>query len=398
MTTVLQPHSGNRPVIAIIGDRNAGKSSLLNQLMAQEVSIVSETLGTTTDAVMKAYELIPAGAVTFYDTAGLDDEGTLGKKRIDATNKIIARADVVVYVIGQSGLNNKIESKLHELHLKGVKVVPVANFSDKVKGDKYLDAVLKLYGGVYVSAKTGAGIDVLKKRLAEAVLSLNTGKSMLPDFILAGDTVVLVTPIDEAAPKGRMIMPEVQALREVLDKRAIAVVCQPAELAATLKSQRKNPALVITDSQAIKVVSEIVPEKIPLTTFSVLMARAKWNLGQVAEGVKMVKKLKDGDKILIAEGCSHRVTCHDIGRSLIPSLLEKCTGKKLDYTYVTGNDFPDKLKGYKLVVHCGGCMLNQKEIERRLKLLSEQSVAVVNYGMLISFTQGVFERVTEQVI
>ena len=326
MTTVLQPHSGNRPVIAIIGDRNAGKSSLLNQLMAQEVSIVSETLGTTTDAVMKAYELIPAGAVTFYDTAGLDDEGTLGKKRIDATNKIIARADVVVYVIGQSGLNNKIESKLHELHLKGVKVVPVANFSDKVKGDKYLDAVLKLYGGVYVSAKTGAGIDVLKKRLAEAVLSLNTGKSMLPDFILAGDTVVLVTPIDEAAPKGRMIMPEVQALREVLDKRAIAVVCQPAELAATLKSQRKNPALVITDSQAIKVVSEIVPEKIPLTTFSVLMARAKWNLGQVAEGVKMVKKLKDGDKILIAEGCSHRVTCHDIGRSLIPSLLEKCTG------------------------------------------------------------------------
>ena len=221
---------------------------------------------------------------------------------------------------------------------------------------------------------------------------------MLPDFIKAGDTVVLVTPIDEAAPKGRMIMPEVQALREVLDKHATAVVCQPQELTAALKSLRKNPALVITDSQAIKVVSEIVPEKFPLTTFSVLMARAKWNLNQVAAGVHTVKTLKAGDKVLIAEGCSHRVTCHDIGRTLIPSLLEKCTGKKFAYTYVTGNDFPDNLKGYKLVVHCGGCMLNQREIERRLKLLAEQKVAVVNYGMLISFTQGVFERVTKEVI
>lgn len=398
MTSYNKPHSGNRPVIAIIGDRNAGKSSLLNQLMGQDISIVSKTLGTTTDAVMKAYELIPAGAVTFYDTAGLDDEGELGQKRIDATNKIIARADVIVYVIGKSGLNNNIEKKLHELHLKGTKVIPVANFNDTRKQDKYLDAVIKLYNGLYVSAKTGEGIDTLKKRLADAVLSLDTGKSMLPDFIKPGDTIVLVTPIDDAAPKGRMIMPEVQALREVLDKRATAVVCQPQELTLTLKSLRKNPALVITDSQAIKVVSEIVPEKIPLTTFSVLMARAKWDLNQVAAGINMVKKLKAKDKVLITEGCSHRVTCHDIGRTLIPTLLEKCTGKKFDYTYVTGNDFPDKLNDYKLVVHCGGCMLNQKEIERRLKMLAAEKVAVVNYGMLISFTQGVFERVTDPVL
>ena len=398
MTSYNKTHSGNRPVIAIIGDRNAGKSSLLNQLMGQEVSIVSKTLGTTTDAVMKAYELIPAGAVTFYDTAGLDDEGELGKKRIDATNKIIARADVVVFVIGKSGLNNKIENKLHELHLKGIKVIPVANFSDSKKKDKYLDAVLKLYNGVYVSAKTGEGIENLKQLLTTTVLSLGSSKSMLPDFIKSGDTIVLVTPIDDAAPKGRMIMPEVQALREVLDKRATAVVCQPQELASTLKSLRKNPALVITDSQAIKVVSEIVPEKIPLTTFSVLMARAKWDLHQVAAGINMVKKLKAKDKVLIAEGCSHRVTCHDIGRTLIPSLLEKCTGKKFDYTYATGNDFPDNINTYKLVIHCGGCMLNQKEIERRLKLLSAEKVAVVNYGMLISFTQGVFERVTDPVL
>ena len=398
MTSYKQAHSGNRPVIAIIGNRNAGKSSLLNRLTEQDVSIVSDTLGTTTDAVMKAYELIPAGAVTFYDTAGLDDEGALGKKRIEATDKIISRADVVVYVIGKSGLNKAIEKKLHELHIKGPKLIPVANFSDNKKEDKYLDAVLKLYNGVHVSAKTGEGIENLRKRLADAVLDLDGGKNMLPDFIQTGDTVVLVTPIDEAAPKGRLIMPEVQALRELLDKHTTVVITQPQELAATLKSQHKKPTLVITDSQAIKTVAEIVPEDIPLTTFSVLMARAKWNLAQVSAGIQTVQKLQSGDKILIAEGCSHRMTCHDIGRTLIPSLLEKCTGKKLAYTYVTGNDFLDDLSGYKLVVHCGGCMLNQKEIERRLELLSLQSVAVVNYGMLISYAQGSFERVTAKII
>ena len=224
MTTHTQPHSGMRPVNAIIGKRNAGKSSLLNKLVEQEVSIVSAKLGTTTDAVMKSYELIPAGPVSIYDTAGLDDEGNLGALRVKATQKIIERADVIVYVIGEDGLDGNIEEEIRAMHLKGVKVVPVANFADTRQKDKYLSAVLQLYQGVAVSAKTGEGIDILKAKLASMVLSLAQGQEMLANLVKPKDTVVLVAPIDSEAPKGRIIMPQVQALREVLDHHAIAVV------------------------------------------------------------------------------------------------------------------------------------------------------------------------------
>lgn len=393
-----QAHSGMRPVIALIGKRNAGKSSLMNQLIGQEVSIVSPELGTTTDAVGKAYELIPVGAVTIYDTAGLDDEGALGEKRVQAAQKIIERADVVIYVIGREGITSDVATTLRELHLKGTKFIPVLNFADEMVFDKSTTAALSLYQGISVSAKTGEGIDALRQRLVELIQTVEQGQSMIPDLVMAKDVVVLVTPIDTETPKGRMIMPQVQATRELLDRKAIVVTTQPETLQETLRSLKTKPILVITDSQAVKQVAEIVPEDIALTTFSILMARAKWNIHQVMEGIDALQWLRDGDKVLIAEGCSHRVTCHDIGRSLIPNLLQKFMGLKLDFDFTAGQDFPDDITAYKVVIHCGGCMLNQKEVERRLKICVAKKVPVTNYGMLISLAQGVYERVTEPVV
>lgn len=398
MTSQTQVHSGMRPVVAIIGKRNAGKSSLMNKLIGQDVSIVSEELGTTTDAVAKAYELIPVGPVTIYDTAGLDDEGSLGQLRVKAAQKIIERADAVIYVIGRDGLTNDIENSLRDLHLKGMRVIPVLNFADENVGDKYTAAVLQLYQGVRVSAKTGEGIDALRQRLAAIIQTVTQGQSMLPDFVTKKDVVVLVTPIDTETPKGRMIMPQVQATRELLDREAIVMTTQPETLDETLKALKNKPVLVITDSQAVKRVAEIVPDDVALTTFSILMARAKWNVHQVMEGINAVKHLQEGDKVLIAEACSHRVTCHDIGRTLIPNLLQKFTGLKLAFDFTAGQDFPEDVTAYKLIIHCGGCMINHKEIERRLKMCMDMNVPVTNYGMLISLTQGVYERVTDPIL
>lgn len=390
------PHAGLRPVIALIGKRNAGKSSLLNRLTEENVSIVSDTLGTTTDAVMKAYELIPVGAVSIYDTAGIDDVGELGTQRVQATKKIINRADLILYVIGKDGIDEKTEQELNNLKDKGIAVIPVFNFSDVRATDKQ-DIAFR-HNGINVSTKTGDGIEALKERMAEIISKINKPKPLVSDIISDKDIVVLVTPIDSAAPKGRLIMPEVQVLRELLDTHAVVITTQPQELSNALASLRQNPKLVITDSQAVKVVSDIVPENIPLTTFSMVLARAKWNFIPMLNGIKVIDNLKDNDRILIAEACSHRQTCEDIGRVKIPNMLKKYTKKELNFEFYVGKDFPENLEEYALVVHCGGCMLNQAEATRRIKECEMRGVSITNYGMVISKIQGVLDRVSSPLV
>lgn len=390
MTKAL-PHSGLRATIAIIGNTNAGKSTLLNRIIGQEVSIVSETRGTTTDAVLKTYELLPAGPISFYDTAGLDDKSELGELRIKASKKILNRADMVLVVIGKEGVTREMENRLAELDAKALPFIPVFNYADMSEPEGYNREIMNKYKGVAVSAKTGYGIENLKARIAELLTPAEKAPQLLEGLIQQKDTIVLVTPIDSAAPKGRLIMPQAQTLREILDTNAIALTVQPAELATALKGLKNPPAIVITDSQAIKEVAGIVPKDIKLTTFSMLLAKNKGNFELMLEGANVIDELKDGDKVLIAEGCSHRQTCDDIGRVKIPNLIQKHTGKSLRFDFTAGNDFPENLSEYTLVIHCGGCVLNRGEMRRRLNECAAAGVKITNYGMVISKTQGVLE-------
>lgn len=397
MTKVL-PHAGLRASVAIIGNTNAGKSTLLNCITGQEVSIVSPEKGTTTDAVIKTYELIPTGPISFYDTAGLDDCSSLGNLRIKASEKILNRADMVLVVIGKEGITPDIERRLDELVQKEIPFIPVFNYADMSEPEGYNRSIMEKYRGVCVSAKTGIGIDALKSRIAELLTPANEEKPLLSGLIKQGDIVILVTPIDNAAPKGRLIMPQTQTLREVLDTHALAITVQTTELSTALDALKTPPALVITDSQAIKEVAALTPENIKLTTFSMLLAKNKGNFEEMLKGAKAIDTLKDGDKILIAEGCSHRTTCDDIGRVKIPNLLKKHTNKNLIFEFTSGHDFPDNLSDYALVIHCGGCILNRAEIRKRLNECIRQNVKITNYGMAISHTQGVLERTATPLI
>lgn len=391
--TKMMPHSGMRPVIAIIGNRNAGKSTLLNRIIGQDVSIVSPKKGTTTDAVVKTYELIPAGPVSFYDTAGLDDEGELGMLRVKASKKVLSRADLVLAVVGKDGLTPDLEQRIQELKLKNIPFIPVFNYADITELNNHNQAIIELYNGIKVSALTGEGIDTLKARMADLLIPLNQQNNALKGLVHAGETILLVTPIDLAAPKGRLIMPQVQILREVLDNNAIALTVKETELPQALTLLKTPPALVITDSQAVKEVSALVPENISLTTFSMLLARAKGDFAQMLKGAEEIEKLPAGSKILITEGCSHRLTCDDIGRVKIPNLIRNKTKKDFAFEFTSGLDFPEDLTPYALVIHCGGCVLNQTEIRRRLRQCAEQNIPVTNYGMVISLMQGVLSRV-----
>lgn len=390
--TKVMPHSGLRAAVAIIGNRNAGKSTLLNRITGQEVSIVSETKGTTTDAVMKTYELIPAGPISFYDTAGLDDEGELGELRVQAAEKVLQRADLVLVVIGKEGLTPALEKRLTEFEQKDLPFIPVFNYADMSEPEGYNKEIMEKYHGVAVSAKTGYGIEALKKRMAEVLTPAAAPKPLLKGLIHQGDTVILVTPIDNAAPAGRLIMPQTQTLREVLDNHALALTVQTSELAAAIVSLKTKPVLVITDSQAVKEVADITPADIPLTTFSMLLAKNKGDFAKMLEGAQAIDELNNGDKVLIAEGCSHRLTCDDIGRVKIPNLIKKHTGKDVIFEFTAGNDFPEDLSPYALVIHCGGCVLNRAEIRRRLAECARQNVKVTNYGMAISHTQHTLTR------
>ncbi len=387
---------GERVIITIVGVRNAGKSSLINALAGQEISIVSDIAGTTTDPVRKHYELLPLGPVTFYDTAGIDDEGELGEKRINATRKILWKSDIVVYVIDSTrGITERDKIFVKEIDSLRIPVIGVFN---KVDLRKPLGKDKKFFmeqgiDFIEVSTKDKTGIDKLKELLvSKAPQELKVERVIIGDLISGGDIVVLVVPIDLAAPKGRLILPQVQVIREVIDNDAIAVVVKEREIEEALRSLNKKPALVITDSQVVLKVSGDVPDDIPFTTFSIAFARYKGELDKLVDGAGVIDRLKDGDKVLIAEACSHHIQADDIGRVKIPRWITQYTGKEIIFEFSQGSDFPDDLEKYKLVVHCGGCMLTRMEMMRRIKECERRGVPVTNYGVTISKVHGVLER------
>lgn len=375
-----------RAIISIIGRRNVGKSSLLNQIIGQEVSIVSEIAGTTTDVVTKPYELLPFGPVSFLDTAGLDDEGELGEQRIRASKKALYRSDVALLVVDEKGVG-EFEQKLIE-ELKKINIPFLIVFN---KGASSSESDIALCDYQYA---VSSDIEALKSKIIEIIPEeLKKEPRLLEGLLKQGDVVFLVTPIDSSAPKGRMILPQVQTMRDVLDFGGINVVVKETELKVAMEKLFAAPSLVIADSQAIHIVNQIVPQDIPLTTFSTIFARAKGDFGSMLDGARKIQYLKDGDKILVAEACSHHAQDDDIGRVKIPNLLKKSSGKKLAFDFCSGHDFPDDLEKYALVVHCGACMLNRIEVVRRIKECLARGVPITNYGMAISAAQGVLERV-----
>lgn len=378
----------NRVHIGFFGCRNAGKSSLVNRLTNQEVAVVSDTAGTTTDPVKKAMEILPIGPVMIIDTPGYDDVGELGELRVARTRRILNRTDAAVLVTDvNSGLKDMDRELIELFKKKNIPYVIAYNKSDLCPDDK---SPLKK-NEIRVSAKTGGGVSELKDMLGD-VIGGGRKKPLVSDLIDSGDTVVLVIPIDKAAPKGRIILPQQQVLRDILDSGAAAAVCRETELAATLKGLNKKPELVITDSQAFAEVAEIVPDDVPLTSFSIIMARYKGLLGAAAEGVQKIKELKDGDTVLISEGCTHHRTCEDIGTVKLPALLKRFTGADLNIETSSGGDFPENLKKYALIIHCGGCMINEREMLYRIKCAEDERVPITNYGTALAFMNGIFER------
>ena len=379
--------SAERIHIGFFGMRNAGKSSVVNAVTGQELAVVSDVKGTTTDPVMKAMELLPLGPVVIIDTPGLDDEGELGLKRVGKARRILNYADIAVLVISaEEGITDGDREILRAIEAKKIPYIKVYNKSDLLE-----EIPTPKSDEIFVSAKNGQGINELRERLA-VLLPKNDGKRVVGDLVSAGDVVVLVTPIDKAAPKGRLILPQQTTIRDLLDSGAIPVVCRDSELLETLSKLAVKPKLVITDSQAFKKVSEIVQSDIPLTSFSILFARYKGTLKGAVEGARSLDTLKDGDKILISEGCTHHRQCGDIGTVKLPKWISDFTGKKLQFEFTSGRDFPDDLSGVSLVVHCGGCMLTEREVQYRASLSKDYGVPFSNYGIVIAHTNGILER------
>lgn len=387
---------GVRLVITLAGPRNAGKSSLINAVAGQDVAIVSAEPGTTTDPVAKHYELLPLGPVTFYDTAGLDDTGELGGLRVKATRKVLNRSDIALVVVGPDGLTSREKELVARLKDMEMPCVMVFNKAD-LSGPRPEDVNYAQKAGLRhlsVSALTGQGVDRLKQAVIDmAPKELKAEPVLAGDLFDQGDTVVCVVPIDLAAPKGRLILPQVQVLREILDCDAVGMVVKEREIEQALSNLKQKPALVITDSQVVLSVAGDVPEDIPLTTFSTLFARFKGDLPALVRGANAIDGLKDGDGVLMCEACSHHPVADDIGRVKIPRWMGRYTGKELDFDMYAGHDFPDDLEKYKLAVHCGGCMTNRAEMMRRIKECARRGVPVTNYGVAISKVQGVLERV-----
>lgn len=382
--------------IAILGRRNAGKSSLINALTGQEIAVVSPIKGTTTDPVYKSMELSPLGPVVLIDTAGLDDEGDLGELRKKKTLDVLNRTDVAVLVVdGELGAGEFEEQMLSRLKEKKLPVVGVIN-----KLDKLLNRfqIVKEYGIKYkipfvaVSSTTGEGIESLKEAIIKAAPKEEEGDVIVRDLISPGDFVILMTPIDKGAPKGRLILPQQQTIRDILDGGGIAVVAQDKELKRVLEGLKLKPRLVITDSQVFHKVAADVPDDIPLTSFSILFARYKGDLEELVRGARAVDKLEDGDKVLIAEACTHHRQEDDIARVKIPNWLRDKTGKKLDLSFTSGMQFPENLDEFSLVIHCGGCMLNRKAMVHRIEQAVEAGVPIVNYGVFIAYVQGILDR------
>lgn len=389
---------GERLVLTLIGKRNVGKSSLINALTGQDISIVSDTPGTTTDPVAKAYELLPLGAVTIYDTAGIDDVGDLGEQRVRKTRKILFRTDVAIVVTDST----EVDADLHKLiaDLKELKVpfIIAFNKSDVTPLPKETKEYCREQEIPFasVSGTTGDGVKMLKEKLVTLVpSSLTHENNLVSDLLRPGQLVVLVVPIDLAAPKGRLILPQVQVLREILDSDAVGIIVKDKELEKALAGLSRKPDLVITDSQVVLQVVGDVPSDIRLTTFSTLFARYKGDFETLVNGAKAIDTLKDGSKVLIAEACSHHEQADDIGTVKIPRWMRQYTGKELTFEKFSGNDFPENLEEYDLVLHCGSCMLNQIEMKRRIMECVRRGVPISNYGVTISKLHGVLDRVIE---
>ncbi|MCM1008631.1 MAG: [FeFe] hydrogenase H-cluster maturation GTPase HydF [Ruminococcus flavefaciens] len=382
--------SGERMHIGFFGRRNAGKSSVVNAVTGQELSVVSDVKGTTTDPVAKAMELLPLGAVVIIDTPGFDDEGDLGELRVKKTKQILNRTDIAILVIDSTIGMTETEHQLVRLFKeKDIPYIIAYNKSD------ILNKSVGSENEISVSAADKTNIQELKEKIAALVRTDNSGKRIVGDLISEEDVIVLVTPIDEAAPKGRIILPQQQTLRDILDAGAIAAVTKEFQLEQTLKKLASKPKMVITDSQAFAMVSKIVPEDLPLTSFSILMARYKGFLETAVAGAAAIPMLKDGDSVLISEGCTHHRQCGDIGSVKLPALLKKTTGKNLNICLTSGREFPEDLSPYSLVIHCGGCMLNEREVTYRRKTAEDQEVPFTNYGIALAYMNGILKRSLE---
>lgn len=383
--------NAERVHIGIFGKRNAGKSSLINAMTGQDLAIVSDIAGTTTDPVSKAMELLPLGPVVMIDTPGLDDVGELGTQRIRKAMQVMNKCDLAVVVVDASeGITDAHQDLLARLEAKNIPHIIAMNKCD------LLDAVpADTQAQRYVSAATGTGIYALKEAIAHLVPTGDNGRRIIADLLQPNDFVVLVVPIDSAAPKGRLILPQQQTIRDILEAGANAIVCRDTELKATLEKLGQPPRMVVTDSQAFKRVSADTPKDVPLTSFSILFARYKGRLDSAVHGVTALDRLKDGDTVLIAEGCTHHRQCDDIGTVKLPKWIETYTGKSLHFTFTSGGSFPDDLSPYQLIVHCGGCMLNEREMKYRIAHAQDEGIPMTNYGILISYVNGILPRAVQ---
>lgn len=383
--------SSERIHIGIFGKRNAGKSSVMNALTGQSLAVVSDVKGTTTDPVSKAMELLPLGPVVMIDTPGIDDEGELGELRVQKSYQVLNRTDIALLVVdGTQGMSTEDERLLDRIREKEIPWIVVFNKSDLAsralpKGKNYLA----------VSSTTGENIEDLKTLVACQIPDRSQGRRIVADLLEPSDFVVLVVPIDKAAPKGRLILPQQQTIRDTLEAGAVSIVVKENELKTTLETLGKKPRLVITDSQVFQRVAEETPEDIDLTSFSILFARYKGELKPFVDGVKALESIQDGDKILISEGCTHRRQCNDIGTVKLPMWIRRHTGKEPEFSFTSGMEFPADLSSYKLIVHCGGCMLNEREMRYRLGCACDAGVPITNYGILIAYMNGILERSLE---
>ncbi|MBE6828190.1 MAG: [FeFe] hydrogenase H-cluster maturation GTPase HydF [Ruminococcaceae bacterium] len=391
MANLNETASAQRIHISFFGLRNAGKSSVVNAVTSQQLSVVSEVKGTTTDPVKKAMELLPLGPVVIIDTPGIDDEGELGALRVKKAKEILAKTDVAVLVTDVTrGMTDTDRELISSFEDRNIPYIIAFN-----KCDLACAPETAVENSVAVSAKTGEGINDLKLRIASLGKQTEKEKYIIADLTDDGDTVILVIPIDASAPKGRIILPQQQVLRELLDFHRNIICCQPEELPSVIEGLKNKPRLTVTDSQAFPFVAKVTPSEIKLTSFSILFARYKGSLEELVRGAKALSELKDGDRVLISEGCTHHRQCEDIGTVKMPRMISEYSHADLKFDFTSGGDYPDNLSEYKINVHCGGCMLNEREMQNRIRLSLRNSVPIVNYGVAIAQMNGILKRSLE---